>query len=50
MFMHEDSIVGGDWQGNPSDEGMVRAQARWDVIMDKMIEAFEASKRMSDGI
>jgi hypothetical protein len=50
MFVPEDSIVGGDWQGNPSDEGMVRAQARWDAIMDKMIEAFEASKRMSDGI
>jgi len=35
---------------NPSDEGMVRAQARWDAIMDKMIAAFEASERMSDGI
>lgn len=50
MFVPEDSIVGGDWQGNPSDEGMVRAQARWDAIMDKMIAAFEASERMSDGI
>ena len=50
MFVLGDTVVGGDWQGNPSDEGMVRAQARWDAIMDKMIEAFEASKRMSDGI
>ena len=50
MFVPEDSIVGGDWQGNPSEEGMVRAEARWDAIMDKMIEAFEASKRMSEGI
>ena len=50
MFVPEDSIVGGDWQGNPSEEGMVRAEARWDAIMDKMIEAFEASKRISDGI
>ena len=50
MFEPEDMIVGGDWQGNPSDEGMKRAQARWDAIMDKMIEAFEASKRMSDGL
>ena len=50
MFLPEDLIVGGDWQGNTSNEGMVRAQARWDAIMDKMIEAFEASKRISDGI
>ena len=50
MFVLEDTVVGGDWQGNPSDEGMVRAQARWDAIMDKMIAAFEASERMSDGI
>jgi len=50
MFVPEDLIVGGDRQGNPSDEGMVRAGARWDVVMDKMIEAFEASKRMSAGI
>jgi len=49
-FEPEDLISRGDWQGNPSDEGMERAQARWDAIMDKMIEAFEASKRMSDGI
>ena len=50
MFEPEDLISEGDWQGNPSDEGMVSAQARWDAIMDKMIEAFEASKRISDGI
>lgn len=50
MFEPEDLIVGGDWQGNPSDEGMERAQARWDAIIDKMIEAFEASKRMSDSL
>ncbi len=43
IFLPVDLIVGGDWQGNPSDEGMVRAEARWDAIMDKMIEAFEAS-------
>ena len=50
MFVLGDTVVGGDWQGNPSEEGMVRAEARWDAIMDKMIEAFEASKRISDGI
>jgi hypothetical protein len=50
MFMPEDLISEGDWQGNSSDEGMLRAQARWDAIMDKMIEAFEASRRISDGL
>ena len=50
MLLPEDLIVEGDWKGNPSDEGMVRAEARWDAIMDKMIEAFEASKRISNGI
>jgi hypothetical protein len=50
MFVPEDLIVGGGLQGNPSDESMERAEARWDAIMDKMIEGFEASKRMSDGI
>ena len=50
MFMPEDLISEEDWQGNPSDEGMVRAQIRWNAIMDKMIEAFEASRRMSDGL
>jgi len=50
MLLPEDLIVEGDWQGNPSDEGVVRAEARWDAVMDKMIEAFEASKRISNGI
>ena len=50
MFMPEDLISEGDWQGNFSDEGMVRAKARWNAIMDKMIAAFEASRRMSDAL
>lgn len=29
-----------------TDEGHVRADARWDAIMDKMIAAFEASRRI----
>lgn len=48
MFEPEDLISEGDWRGNPSDGGMVRAQARWDAIMDKMIAAFEASRRICD--
>jgi hypothetical protein len=50
MFESEDLISEGDWQGNPSDDGLVHAQARWDAIMDKMIAAFEASRRISDAL
>lgn len=50
MFLPEDLITEGDWAGNPSDEGMVRAEARWDAIMDKMIAGFEASARAKSGV
>jgi hypothetical protein len=36
--------------GQTTDEGMARAGARWDAIMDKMIAGFEADKRAQDGI
>jgi hypothetical protein len=44
MFEKEDC----DEDGNASDEGMKRASARWDAIMDKMIAAFEANRRMDE--
>src|ERR1700739_4230613 len=50
MFTAEDCIAEGDWQGNPSEEGHVRAAARWDAIMDKMIAAFEAHRKQDHGI
>jgi hypothetical protein len=50
MFEPEDCIAEGDWQGNPSEEGMVRAEARWDAIMDKMIVGFEADERSQNGL
>ena len=39
-----------DEHGNTSDEGIERAEARWNAIMDKMIEAFEADNRIHDGL
>lgn len=36
--------------GSVTEEGMERAVARWDAIMDKMIAGFEANKRLQDGI
>ena len=50
MFEPEDCIPEGDWRGNPSEEGMVRAEARWDAIMDKMIAGFEADERSQNGL
>jgi hypothetical protein len=44
MFEGEDCAT----DGNPSEEGMARASARWDAAMDKMIAAFEAHRRMGD--
>jgi hypothetical protein len=50
MFTPEDCIPQGEWQGNPSEEGMKRAGARWDAIVDKMIAGFEASARVKEGL
>jgi len=50
VFEEGDYQTEGFWQGNPSEEGTERAVARWDAIMDKMIEAFEAHKRMGSGV
>lgn len=37
-----------DETGNPTDEASAIASARWDEIMDKMIEGFEANNRLGD--
>lgn len=50
VFEPEDCIPEGDWQGNPSEEGMERASARWDAIIDKMIAAFEADRNINSGL
>jgi hypothetical protein len=36
--------------GNPTDAAHEIAIARWDATMDKMIAAFEASRRMDEGL
>lgn len=36
--------------GHPSEEGMVRAEERWNLVMEKMIAGFEAASRISDGL
>ena len=36
--------------GNATDEGMINAEKRWDDVMDKMIDAFVAYNRMTDGL
>jgi hypothetical protein len=36
--------------GNTTEEGIARASGRWDVIMDKMIAAFEADQKINDGL
>lgn len=46
MFETED--CGKD--GNVTEDGMVRGEARWNAIMDKMIAGFEADAAMQDGI
>jgi hypothetical protein len=46
MFEAEDC----DADGNPSEAGMERGEARWDAIMDKMIAGFEADKRKESGL
>lgn len=46
MFEKEDLDEDGC---NPTDEGHVRAEARWNEVLDKMIAAFEASERMKHG-
>jgi hypothetical protein len=46
MFEAEDC----DADGNPSEAGMERGEARWDAIMDKMIAGFEADKRRQSGL
>jgi len=50
MFTPEDYIPQGEWQGNPSEEGMARAEVRWDAVMDKIIAGFEASRRIKEGL
>ena len=50
VFEPEDCISEGDWRGNPSEEGMERASARWDAIIDKMIAAFEADRHINSGL
>ena len=39
-----------DEDGNPTHESHEIASARWDAVMDKMIAAFEASRRMNEGL
>jgi hypothetical protein len=39
---------GTDEFGNPTPTARERASPRWDATLDKMIEAFEANKRMRD--
>ena len=46
MFEPED--MGED--GNATEEGLKRAEARWNVTMNKMIEGFKANERMCDGL
>ena len=36
--------------GNTTEECFARAEARWNAIMDKMIEGFEADKRAQEGL
>jgi hypothetical protein len=36
--------------GQVSDEGLERAESRWNAIMDKMIEGFEADRRAQEGL
>jgi len=40
----------GDGRSYHSPETMAIAEARWDAIIDKMIAAFEASRRISDSM
>jgi hypothetical protein len=37
-------------EGNPTDIGLQQAQDRWNAIIDKMIAAFEAHRRIQDGM
>lgn len=48
MFKAEDLICPGDWRSGSSDEGLERAEARWNATLDKMIAAFEASRRIEE--
>ena len=36
--------------GNPTDTAMKRAEARWDAVVDQMIAAFDAGRRIQDGL
>jgi hypothetical protein len=36
--------------GNPTDEFYIVASGRWTAIMNKMIDGFEAHRRMDDGL
>lgn len=36
--------------GSPSEEGMKRAETRWNDILDQMIVGFEAGRRMEEGL
>lgn len=50
MFNPEDYIYEGYAIGNPSEEGIARAEARWNTTIDKMIDGFKANERMRENL
>lgn len=52
MFKDDEADLYNNWHENEeaAKSASDRASAKWDVIIDKMIEGFKASKRINDGL